>query len=198
MKTSSRFLSSVLKWVSSKHPNHNAVDKTEAECSAALSVNSWHCANRNVVLKSLGRELNRKLCVCVNLMRAFPSTNASYGCIQHLFNAKSVFTIVWIHIFPSFHAKMYLKMYCSQFFYNDQELALILLALLLKLTILLTFKIDQIILKLDFWEDAVCWKRALGLSSKPKDFLAKNKLFPELFWYMQIFNECVSLVFQVI
>lgn len=38
----------------------------------------------------------------------------------------------------------------SAVFYNDQELGLILLALLLKLIILLALKIDQIIVNLDF------------------------------------------------
>lgn len=65
-------------------------------------------------------------------------------------SAKSVFAMVWIHIFPVSDAKMYLKIYYSQFFYNDQKLGLLLLALLLKLIILLTLKIDQIILNLDF------------------------------------------------
>lgn len=48
------------------------------------------------------------------------------------FNAEFVFTIVWIPVVPSFEAKMYLKIRYSHFFYNDQEVGLILLALLLK------------------------------------------------------------------
>lgn len=117
-------------------------------------------------IKMFGKRVNGKLCVCVNLMRAFPSANASYGCIQCLFNANSVFAIVWIHIFPFLLPKCFWKYFVLFFFYNEQELGLIPLGLLLKLTTLLTLKIDQIILNLDFWQNAACsvLKKSFGAS----------------------------------
>lgn len=155
-------LSSVSKWVSSKHPSHNAVDKIEAECSAALSVNAWHTANRDVALKSLEGELNRKLCVCVNLMRAFPSTTASYGSIQWFFNAKFVFTIVWIHIFPSFDAKMFLKIRCSQFFLQWSRIRVYTVSTFTQTLFCLHSKWIKSYWSFDKMQPVVCWKRALG------------------------------------
>lgn len=68
-------------------------------------------------IKMFGKRVNGKLCVCVNLMRAFPSANASYGCIQCLFNAKSVFAIVWIDIFPFLLPKCFSKYFVLVFFF---------------------------------------------------------------------------------
>lgn len=75
----------------------------------------------------------------------------------------SVFAIVWIHIFPFWCQNVFENM-LSPGFYNDQELGLLPLALLLKLIILLALKIDQIIANLDFWQHVVvvCWQIALG------------------------------------